>query len=97
MTGFIYFIQHGEDDLVKVGFSRQHPAKRLAQLQTGCPTVLHLSGWLPGGPETEKQFHARFAAERVRGEWFRLSGRVFVEFLNACEHFGRVRRGEVAR
>lgn len=69
--GFVYLITDGE--LFKIGYSANHPSTRLAQCQTGNPNSLSLVGFVNGDLETEKELHRRFAANRVRGEWFSLS------------------------
>jgi hypothetical protein len=67
----IYFIRFGTHRLVKIGYSKDHPWKRMATMQTGTPERLHLLGMAPGSPEDEAAWHKRFAHLRVRGEWFK--------------------------
>lgn len=69
MKGYVYFIQAGEGP-VKIGWALD-PKKRLAELQTGCPSELRLIGTWPGDRELEKSAHQHFAEHRLRGEWFR--------------------------
>lgn len=69
----IYFIQEdGGRYAVKIGWTEGEAGKRLADLQTGCPSRLVLLGVVPGDLSDEKSLHVRFAALRVRedGEWF---------------------------
>lgn len=68
----IYFIQARPSGHVKIGYTGNDPARRLAALQTGSPEPLSLLGSIDGGIEAEKALHARFAEHRLRpdGEWF---------------------------
>jgi hypothetical protein len=65
----VYFIQPTGGGLIKIGMS-SNPRERLNLLQTGCPVELRILGTLPGGQPLELELHQRFAAHRVRGEWF---------------------------
>lgn len=65
----VYFIQEGAHGPIKIGFSVD-PRARLAALQTCNPRELRLIGLRPGSKEDERALHDRFAAQRVRGEWF---------------------------
>lgn len=79
----IYFVAAMEIDRVKIGHTAGEDAgPRIAALQTGCPCDLTLVACLPGGLRVERELHRQFAAQRFRGEWFRLSGPVR-EFLDA--------------
>jgi hypothetical protein len=66
----IYFIENPGDGLIKIGWPRDRPEARLKSLQTGCGAVLRLLRTMPGGLDAESLLHSRFAALRVRGEWF---------------------------
>lgn len=73
---FIYFIQAGgSDGPIKIGVSNA-PHLRLAELQTGMPNELVLLATRHGNNRAEKELHQRFAADRIRGEWFRPSAAV---------------------
>jgi hypothetical protein len=92
VTAFVYFIQQGDQPLVKIGTTVDQPAKRLAQLQVGNASPLRLLGAIDmraaGAAVTsrtelariararEAEIHQVFAEERVAGEWFRLTERV---------------------
>lgn len=71
--GFIYAIQCG--DAVKIGFARD-PLRRLSELNVGYPGKHRMIGFSEGDRTDERRIHASFAAERIRGEWFRLTDRV---------------------
>lgn len=66
----VYFIQQGLDGPIKVG-TADNPDGRLSQLQTAHVEKLYLRAVRRGGYELERQLHERFAAGRIRGEWFR--------------------------
>lgn len=66
--GFIYFI--GEDDgPIKIGFS-QRPRGRVANLSTASHRSLKLLALQAGDTDLEKEYHNRFSAHRIKGEWF---------------------------
>jgi hypothetical protein len=63
----VYFIRHGQH--IKIGVTTQTAERRIAGMQL--PPGAHLVAKIPGADgETEKQLHRRFAASRVKGEWF---------------------------
>lgn len=80
--GWVYFVQCRTTGLIKIGTTKRDPEKRLATLQTGCPTELRLLGTLRGGEPRESRLHEDFSDYRVRGEWFRPGPRV-VAYLRA--------------
>ena len=67
----VYFILSG--DRVKIGWSAD-VASRLNALQTGTADPLHVLHVIPGEQKDERRFHREFAAQHIRGEWFRLEG-----------------------
>lgn len=70
-SGFVYAVQAVEGrKLVKFGFTRGDPEKRLRHLQTGSPVELRLLCAVPGWPADETRLQRGFAEIRVRGEWF---------------------------
>jgi hypothetical protein len=70
VTTNIYFI--GCDDHVKIGMA-QSVEKRFKALTTGHHRELTLLAVIRDAPgELEFELHQRFAAHRVRGEWFKL-------------------------
>lgn len=68
----VYFITAREVGMVKIGCAYD-PHRRLAYLQTCSPVELALEALLPGAYPEEHEYHARFAAGRVRGEWFTIT------------------------
>lgn len=78
-TSAVYFIEAVGSGFVKIGYVADFHsiADRIRQMQTGCPYELRLAAVLPsGGRDHETQLHLRFEAERFRGEWFAIGGRV---------------------
>lgn len=69
----VYFISCGEGEPIKIGYTSQSVDKRLASMQTGVPVKLTVLGEMDGTMTDEQALHARFDADRVRGEWFRPS------------------------
>ncbi len=70
----IYFISDSSG-LVKIGYSR-NVDKRMQVLATGSPRALQVLLTIPGTRSDEGAFHEMFKADHMRGEWFRLSGRI---------------------
>ena len=89
ITGYVYFVQAGEDPAVKIG-STMELEQRLLALQTSNHRRLRLIGAIDlrksGYPENlnrvkfgqiarekEAEIQKRFAADRIHGDWFKLS------------------------
>ena len=70
MTGFVYAIQCGE--FVKIGFTTD-PPRRVETIATSSPYETRLLAVMRGTVRDERAQHRRFAAWRVKGEWFRLA------------------------
>lgn len=66
----VYFVQEGDDGPIKIGVAND-PFARLRECQVGNPRELNLLGVYVGGYPEERMLHRRFAAGRIRGEWFR--------------------------
>lgn len=66
----IYFIRDALTGLIKIGVSKK-PWARLSKMQSDCPGDLSLIATDEGAEPEEAALHMRFAAQRVRGEWFR--------------------------
>jgi len=68
--GRVYFVAGA--DLIKIGFTLDVPG-RFDRLCGSSPVPLTLLGVMRGTPATERELHAKFAAQRAHGEWFRPS------------------------
>ena len=69
----IYFVREPREGLVKIGYSA-NPWRRIEALQIGNHAQLIIEAVVDGEMADEAKLHTRFAAQRVRGEWFRWSG-----------------------
>jgi len=65
----VYLQTDGE--FIKIGRTKRSESRRRRENQTGNPRVLTTLAVIPNA--SEKALHERFAADRVRGEWFRIS------------------------
>ena len=66
----VYVLRAGE--YAKIGRTT-NIARRVQELQVGCPIEFEILLCVPGGEEEEKWTLDRFRHLRVRGEWFWLS------------------------
>ncbi len=66
-----YFVLAPRLGAVKIGVTRSMASKRISDLQVGSGTPLVLVGEFTGNREAE--FHKRFDAYKIHGEWFRIS------------------------
>jgi DNA-binding transcriptional MerR regulator len=69
----VYFIKAG--DRIKIGRTTRLPA-RMDAIATSTPEKLEILLVVAGGDAEEKQVHALFSDDRIRGEWFRSSPRL---------------------
>lgn len=69
----IYFAE--VHDFIKIGYA-DAVKKRVKYLQVGGPYDINILHSTPGGPIEEEYIHRIFAADRVRGEWFRKTPRL---------------------
>lgn len=72
---YVYFIESIGHDAIKIGTAHD-VYRRLAQLQTGNPNELLVRAIVLGDVDTEYHYHQRFADVRIRGEWFRYTGKI---------------------
>jgi hypothetical protein len=80
-----YVIRQPGSNLVKIGKATDVNA-RLKTLQTGMPDEIEILSVING--DHESYLHKRHAAERVRGEWFRLT----TEVRDSISHLERSTR-----
>lgn len=64
----IYFVEAANGP-IKIGFTSflEH---RLRSLRYQCPVALTLRAFIGGDRKAEREYHARFSAHRLHGEWF---------------------------
>ncbi len=82
-TCTVYFVQSGHGGDIKIGLTKNLD-ERMKGLQGANPVKLVLIGAIPKtAMDTEAQLHARFAAHRTIGEWFRPDPEIlaFIESL----------------
>ena len=81
MEGYVYFITDGE--YIKIGYTKNHPKKRLKQLNTGNDKKLFLLGYILGNMSKEKELHKKFGRLRVRNssEWFNVNDEL-LDYIN---------------
>ena len=84
----IYMVRAEGTSLYKIGFAAD-PAKRMAELQTGCPHTLHLVATGPGDLNREAALHRMLGAHHFRGEWFEICETAerfrIMEMVEDCE------------
>lgn len=68
LSRFVYFVA-GDVGGIKIGTAID-PQKRLTDLQCGSPIKLRILAVCDGGRGVEREYHARFSAHRLHGEWF---------------------------
>ncbi len=71
VSGWVYFVRAGR--YVKIGYAKDVEG-RIRSLATGNPHELELVLKVPGSYSLEKDFHAEFAGQRIRAEWFAYDG-----------------------
>ena len=73
-SSYVYFIgpEHGP---IKIGTAID-PYGRINNLQVGCVDQLHLYAMVEGDRYVERQFHAEFCRDKMRGEWFARTDRL---------------------
>lgn len=93
-SGFVYIIKC--HDLVKVGIAASVES-RLSSLQTGNPYDLEvINSFASREPALdERRLHSRFAKYHVRGEWFRIPGRL-LDRLRTLTTLDRIRAHSIS-
>lgn len=67
-----YIILSRRTCLIKIGYSRWSPEKRLKRIQAMSPDTLELFDYWRGTHETETEIHQALWRHRAHGEWFRI-------------------------
>lgn len=62
---------------IKIGYTGKDPFQRVRELQTGNPNALQLVGWIEEGRGFESWLHGIFRDDRMQGEWFKASHRLY--------------------
>lgn len=75
----LYFIQSSDDGPIKIGITGLPIRKRMKALQTAHPFQLHLRALIKAEGMRETEYHARFAAHRLHGEWFVAAPEILAE------------------
>jgi hypothetical protein len=71
MKSRVYFFQAGEGGPIKIGVTAGSVTRRRDNLQIGAAEEIRSLGSYSGDRAAEAALHQRFAASRVRGEWFK--------------------------
>lgn len=84
---YLYLLE--SDGYYKIGIANDVQS-RIAQLSTGNPHAIGLISCygFNNAEIVERAIHQRFAGERQRGEWFRLTGQNIAEFDDMCGLLG---------
>ncbi len=71
--GYTYLITNGRE--YKIGITTKTPQSRVAELQTGSPTKITISGYSynSNALAMEVELHKKFSSKRLEGEWFALN------------------------
>ncbi len=82
--GFVYFAARATDGAIKIGWTSD-VMRRIAELRKEFRSAVELTACFPGDKPDELRLHARFAADRLDGEWHRPSSTLlsFVAGLRA--------------
>src|ERR1035437_7980310 len=88
---YIYLIQSLENSYYKIGVSKS-PNLRIKQLNTGNPELIKLIEVYQSdiAYKVEKVLHRRYAYARKKNEWFNLSLKEEVSFLNECKQIEEI-------
>lgn len=80
----VYLLRSNEN--YKIGIAKD-VNKRIKQLQTGNPYKIELIGSYESmhASKIETTLHNQYSHEREMGEWFTLSLREEINFINECE------------
>lgn len=90
--GWVYFVTpeavfHRDEEslrLVKIGFTRNDPARRVRALQCGSPVTLELHSYVRADESFEQLLHNTFSPLRCHGEWFFLEDKLagFIRYFD---------------
>jgi hypothetical protein len=82
--GLVYIATRATDGAVKIGWTSD-VMRRVAELRKESRSAVELAACFPGDKPDELRLHARFAEDRIAGEWHRPSTTLlaFIEGLRA--------------
>jgi len=80
--GYVYFIYSCNDNKCKIGFSKNHPSKRLKQLNTGNSSSLLLLGYIEGNMKIEKNIRNQFHYLWENLEWLNIDESL-IQYINS--------------
>jgi hypothetical protein len=83
--GFVYCALAVEAQIVKIGFTKGDPARRVACIQVGCPHRLELIKVRHGGSTEEKRLHDLLRPHCTSGEWFSFNEPVMTAIFSKQE------------
>lgn len=83
----VYFIREPNSGAVKIGISVK-PRMRMAELQCAHAFELELLAYAKGDIAAERALHDEFAADRLKGEWFKGSERLMKRIREFCGEDG---------
>lgn len=83
----VYFLHNPRARALKIGMAA-NPERRRQALQVASPDKIRILGVIPGDVQMEGRLHHRFAAARIRGEWFRATGDMLGEVRRLVAEFG---------
>lgn len=78
----IYFIANEEQQIVKIGYTKNNPLTRLFNIQVGNPYILNIIGVMEGSISMERELHEKFKHLQLQGEWFSLNDEINQFILN---------------
>jgi len=83
---YVYLIKDNDNGFYKIGIARD-PQKRLKELQTGNPNQLTIIETFLSeySNKVEKNLHRKYSYTKKEGEWFDLSIKEEVSFINDCK------------
>lgn len=93
----VYFILGVETHRIKIGWTAHTVDSRLQAFKVGSPDELVLLGTMPGTRKCERQLHAKFAENHVRGEWFRVSEELARFIVDVCSQHQQPDDADITR
>jgi hypothetical protein len=83
----IYFARERGHNLIKIGWAKVDPVKRVISLQTGCPHKLEIIATREGSLADEEALHRKHATLNHRSEWFAMGPEIAVDIVMSSPAF----------